>query len=227
MRLTTRYVMAAFAAALLTCSASAQNILINGNLDIGVAGAAGAPGSAVGWTLNNPTHPTGAQFQGGFADNTGVNGVWYRAFLGGAAGPGVDAELTQTVLAPEAGDYLLTFDAVVEQRFTAQSITAALNGVTRDLTLDRIDAGSTYTGGGFGTIGAAVPPHNTQISLLLTGVNLGDPLTVSVAMVQGLSGGGNPQSVVVDNFSLVRIPEPATALLACLAGLGLVVRRRR
>lgn len=213
------------------CGTLGGECLVDANLDASTAGGGGSPGSSPGWNLINVGNATAGQFQPGFADNTGVNGFWYRAFLGNANTP-VDSDLTQDVVVPTAGDYLLTFDAVIEQNFTSNSITAVLSSdagpsVTRDLTLDRVSAGSDYTGGGFNTIGASTPPYNTEVSMRLNGVGGGDTLTVSVAMLGGIDAGVNPQSVVIDNFSLSRIPEPTSAILCLLGTIGLFVVRRR
>ena len=41
------------------------------------------------------------------------------------------------------------------------------------------------------------------------------------------AGGGNTGDVFLDDMSFTRVPEPATAAMAALAGLGLVAMRRR
>ncbi|HEX6961948.1 MAG TPA: PEP-CTERM sorting domain-containing protein, partial [Lacipirellula sp.] len=154
----------------------------------------------------------------------------HRAFLGNAQTP-VSSNLSQSVVAPAAGKYLLLFDSIVEQNFTAASLvgTLASSGgpsATVDLLATKIPAGSSYTGGGFANIGAATPPYNIQQMLMISGVNAGDTLTVSVAMTNGIAGTANPQSAVVDNFRLTLIPEPSTAVLGGLGLIGLVIRRR-
>jgi hypothetical protein len=98
--------------------------------------------------------------------------------------------------------------------------------VTSDLLLDRIPAGSSYTGGGFANIGAATPPYDIVETLTLPGVTAGDTLTVSVTMTNGRDAGANPQSALVDNFVLV-IPEPAALGLGGFALLALLRRRPR
>jgi hypothetical protein len=98
---------------------------------------------------------------------------------------------------------------------------------TLDLLATKIPAGSSYTGGGFGSIGTATPPYNIQQMLMISGVNANDTLTVSVAMMGGINANVNPQSAVVDNFRLTFIPEPSSALLGALGLLGVMSRRRR
>jgi hypothetical protein len=216
------------------CGVFGDECLVNGNLDVGTAGGAGQPGTAPPWSLVNAGNATAAQFQGGFADNTGVRGIWYRAFLGGgqSMNPLVSADLSQQVVATMDGTYRLTFDRIVEQNFTAASMTATLSSssgpsVSRNLLLDKVTE-ATYTGGGFVNQPITAPNYDISVLMDLPGVLAGDVLTVSLAMVNGQDGLANPQSVVADNFSLVKIPEPASAALSLIGVLGLVslVRRR-
>ena len=211
----------------------ADNLLLDPRLDSGTAGGAGLPGTNAFWTLTNTGNATAAQYEGGFANqvNLGGLGVWYRAFLG-AAGSGVGSTLTQSVTATTAGAYVLRFQAVVEQNFLADALNATLTktggaSVTLDLLSKRVGAGSTYSGGGFGQIGAATPPYDPRQALSLAGVNAGDTLTVSIEMINGRSSGVNPQSAVIDNFELALIPEPSACVLASSGLLGALVLRRR
>jgi hypothetical protein len=220
------------------CGVLGVECLINGNLDIGTAGGAGLPGTAPPWTLTNTGNATAAQFQPDFADNTGVNGIWYRSFLGGPTmqepnRPLVSANLSQTTLpVTAAGTYQLQFERVVENNFMAGAMTATLSSssgpsVTRNLLLDKITA-ATYTGGGFDTVATTAPGYNINVAMNLPGVLAGDTLTVSLAMVDGDDSGTNPQSVVADNFRLARVPEPASAVLGLIGVFGLLgVARRR
>jgi hypothetical protein len=218
------------------CGVLGAECLVNGNLDLGTAGGAGLPGTAPPWTLVNTGNATAAQFNPGFADNTGVNGLWYRAFLGGPTmqdpnRPLVSADLSQTVVATAGGTYRLMFERVVENNFTAAAMRATLSSssgpsVTRDLLLDKITA-ATYTGGGFDTVAATAPGYDIKVTMDLPGVLAGDTLTVSLAMVEGRDAGTNPQSVVADTFSLARVPEPASAMLGLIGLVGLAGLARR
>jgi hypothetical protein len=217
------------------CGVLGAECLVNGTLDVGTAGGAGLPGTAPPWTLTNTGNPTAAQFNPGFADNTGVNGIWYRAFLGpnpqNPTRPLVSADLSQTVVATAGGTYRLNFDRIVENNFTAAAMRATLSSssgpsVTRDLLLDKITA-ATYTGGGFGTVATTAPGYDINVTMDLAGVLAGDTLTVSLAMVDGRDAGANPQSVVADNFRLARVPEPTSVMLGLMGAIGLLGLARR
>ena len=67
----------------------------------------------------------------------------------------------------------------------------------------------------------AAVPVSTGI---LTGVGMSETLT-SFAVTWDSTGGAGGNSITVDNVSLV--PEPSSALLLGLAGLGFISRRRR
>lgn len=238
MRRTPTFVLAALAAALLTAPASAQNLLDDGSF---TAATGGGQTSNSAWTLT-VNFPDGmgsaAQFQGGFANaengsggpGDGGTGIWFKSFegaQGGSAEPLAQANLTQSVVAPSDGDYVLNFVAGREGNFTAGEFSVSLSssGSGGSTAIDLLVAPMIL-----GNIGGGVSPAlgGNPFSLQLLGVNAGDILTVTGEMVDGVDfnmPGG--QSAFLDQFSLTLIPEPATGLLACLAGLGLVVWRRR
>jgi hypothetical protein len=202
-------------------SAVASAQLANGNLDVGLASDGTLPGTAPPWTLNNVGNATAAQFQAGFADSTGGNGIWFRSFLGNTTTP-VSATFSQTAVALASGPYQLTFDYLVEQNFTAQSMLATLSSTSGGTaTLDLNAVPRTAINGGFSANPAAV-------GSLLINANAGDTLTVSLAMLNGqtsgLSGG---QTVMADRFNLALVPEPSTMALGLAALMGLVAVRRR
>ncbi|MEZ6103668.1 MAG: hypothetical protein R3E01_32375 [Pirellulaceae bacterium] len=80
-----------------------------------------------------------------------------------------------------------------------------------------------------GNIGgvASADSRGNPFSLMLAGVSIGDTVTVSGVMVDGVDisalGG---QSVFLDNFVLRQVQEPSSALLLVVAGMTLALRRR-
>ena len=205
------------------CGVLGVECLTNGNLDTGTAGGEGMPGTAPPWTLTNTGNDTAAQFNPGFADSTGVNGIWYRAFLGGGTNmnPLVSADLSQSVVTTMSGFHRLTFDYLMETNFTAESMMATLSSTSGgSASLDLLAGPRTNIGGGFGMQAA-------EVGSLLINANAGDTLTVSLAMVNGEDAGANPQSVVADNFSLTAVPEPTSVMLGLLGAVGLLGLARR
>lgn len=234
-----RLISCAAIGAALTVPAFAQpNLLIDGNFDNGTSGTqvSGSP-----WVLsaNLPDGVNnGAQFQTGFANaqNTGAGGpqapgtgtgIWFRTFEGNQGGSGealVDASLTQTIVAPRDGDYVLDFVAGREVNFTAQeySVTLSSSGGQAAGTIDLLT--QVIPDGNLGG-GASPNQGGTPFSVQVLGVNTGDILTVTARVGGGADSqipGG--QSGFLDSFSLV--PEPTSAaLLAGLAGTALLRRR--
>lgn len=206
--------------------ASAQNLLVNGNLDVGTAGGAGLPGTAPPWTLTNAGNATAAQFQPGFANSQapGGNGLWHRSFLGGGPNmnPLVSSNLTQTVVAPATGPYKLSFDYLVEANHSSDSLTAILSSTSGgSASLDLLLAPRATMGGGFGN------NPGFPVGMLQINANAGDTLTVSVAMVNGVTNPlGGAQSALADNFSLILVPEPGSLALGGFVLLGLAGVRR-
>ncbi len=152
----------------------------------------GTQTSNSGWVLNAGASTPSAVFQTApWAATRGVNGVWFQGFLGTAANP-VNATLTQTITVADSGDYNLTFDANVEINFQATEF--------------KITLSSNGTGGSDSVeILTATPNFNTfnQYALSLSGVTVGDQLTVLVEMVDAsVPSPGSSQSVLMDNFVL-------------------------
>ncbi|MGE3182631.1 MAG: PEP-CTERM sorting domain-containing protein [Phycisphaerae bacterium] len=179
-----------------------------------------------------------AQFQGGFANaengsggpGDGGNGIWFKSFLGMRAGdpniPGADADITQSVMAPVDGDYILNFVAGREANFTASEFYVSLSsdGTGGSSQIDLLTASMIA-----GNIGGAASPAlgGNPFSLTLLGVSAGDMLTVSGVMVDGVDfnmPGG--QSAFLDRFALTLVPEPSSIALLSLAGAGLAAQRR-
>jgi hypothetical protein len=216
----------------------AQNLLDDGSFNLATGG--GAVSNSA-WVLtvdfpdpNNPTDGS-AQFQGGFANaengsggpGDGGNGIWFKSFLGVRGGntsiPTANASITQSIVAPISGNYILNFVAGREQNFTAGQFSVSLSssGTGGSSSVDLLTAPMTL-----GNIGGAASPAlgGNPFSLTLMGVTAGDTLTVTGAMVDGrdfnMPGG---QSAFLDAFVLV--PEPASAAL--LLGPVILLRRSR
>ncbi|MCB1866680.1 MAG: hypothetical protein KDG50_14775 [Chromatiales bacterium] len=234
---------AAFVLAL--CAPSARATLLDdGGFD---AATSGSQTSNSNWVLttNFPdTTNAGAQFQTGFANanNTGVGGtqppgtgtgIWIRSFEGnqGEGGdPLVNADITQSILAPFTGNYSLTFVVGRESNFSADQfgVTLFSSGTGGSASVDLRAA--VIPDGNLGGA-ASGNPGGTLFNLFLFGVSAGDTLTVSGFVVNGrdslLVGG---QSAFLDNFELNGVataPVPSAFALLALGGLLLGVTARR
>lgn len=230
----TPFCMALLAMAFTPWSANA-NLLDDGSFDLATGG---AQQSNSAWVLSVdfPDNDDSAQFQGGFANSEngsggpgdGGNGIWFKSFLGNRGGdtnvPTANADITQSLIAPVDGRYLLTFVAAREANFTAGAFSVSLSssGTGGSASVDLLAAPMIL-----GNIGGGASPAlgGNPFSVELFSVTAGDTLTVSGAMVDGVDfnmPGG--QSAFLDRFSLLAIPEPSSLLLA-LTGLALFRRR--
>lgn len=187
--------------------------------------------SSSNWVLT-ANSPNGADFAANFAtapwarspDDGGNVGIWFKAFPG-TAGNEANGSVAQDVSAPSSGSYVLTFQAARETFFTADSATASLSssGTGGSASIDLLTA-SFNSGGNMNDTANGNP---TNFSLTLPGVTAGDTLSVSVDMAGGIDAGSNPQSLMVDNFTLTFIPEPTSIALGGLGLIGLLAARRR
>lgn len=234
-----RFAICAFAAASIAAASVQAALLQDGNFSMATSG---TTTSNSAWQLisNMPDGTNrAAQFQTGFANaqNTGVGGpeppgtgtgIWLRSFEGNQGGSGeplAQAVLNQTVIAPQDGDYTLDFVAGRETNFIARVFGVTLSTIGQSSSVDLLTAAIPD-----GNLGGAASgnPGGTPFSLTLTGVNAGDPISVTAFMLDGrdsqIPGG---QSGFLDSFSLT-VPEPSTAVLGLLlAGVGVVAARRR
>jgi hypothetical protein len=223
---------AAFAALALLAAQAQANLLDDPGFE---AATGGTQTSNSAWTLTanfpDPVDPPvetegSAQFQ--FANWSSYPpgappgmGVWFKSFKGDdpAVGPAAlaHADLSQSAVAADAGNYVLSYWAKRETNFLA--------GNADPTWLTQLSS----SGGGSSTVDmlAAVPNDGQwhQLQLILAGVNSGDTLTVRTVMANGHDAGANPQSGFVDEYELRLVPEPTALVLACFGVLGL--RRRR
>ena len=187
-------------------------------------------------TTNSPdTVDLASRFQfSGFSRSDGAggtgSGLWLRAFEGNQGGGGdplAQSNLTQSIVAPNSGEYTLSVDWARETNFTAASwdVTLSSSGTGGSDSVDLLNAVGNI--GNFNQILVANGGPNVA-NLSLSGVTAGDTLTVTMSMVDGQDALMNPQSAFIDNFNLQFVPEPGSL---ALAGSGLLwmfgVRRRR
>lgn len=95
-----------------------QNLISDGSFELATSG---TQTSNSNWSMTAQTDGVepAAQFQNAtWAAGAGNTGVWFKGFRGSVANP-VDAQVTQTVVAPLSGDYKLTFMAKVEANFAS------------------------------------------------------------------------------------------------------------
>jgi len=199
------------------------NLLDDGSFD-NITTDTRTSGSA--WTLtSNIAEPDGAIFsQSDWASrDSGGGGVWFKTFSGsnGSGNPPEDSLLTQDVVAPSDGDYTLSFWAAREVAHLATSSIASLSSSGTGGS-DSVDLNTATF------VSTANMSDPTMFTLSISGVTAGDTLTVSV---EELGGTSNPnmggESLMVDQFNLVAVPEPMSAALAGLGLLGLLGIRRR
>ncbi|MCA9235587.1 MAG: PEP-CTERM sorting domain-containing protein [Planctomycetales bacterium] len=218
-------VTAALAVASLTASAAQASLLTDGSFEIATGG---STTSNSPWILaaNKPNNvDVATQFQTApWSSSDGNTGVWYKSFTGLGNGSNLTGTsiLTQSVVAPQTGGYILTFDAAREANFLADEWYVAIVSNTSGGGLqDTVDL-----------LTAPMPPGNfgsvaTQFSLALSGVDAGDTLSVFAVMTGGRNSNVNPQSAFLDNFDLNFVPEPASMALVLLSAVGIALIRRR
>ncbi|QDT69087.1 hypothetical protein MalM25_20140 [Planctomycetes bacterium MalM25] len=207
--------LAMLAAALLPVAANA-NLLDDGGFE---AATGNTQTSNSDWSLvvGMPNGPA-AQFQDApWASNPlgspGI-GMWFRGFEGadGSTG-GANATLSQTVAAGP-GDYDLIFWVRHETNFAATSANVILSSDQGDsVSFDLLGTANDGAYNQYGITGFVASAGTTE-------------LTVQAVMTEGVDAGVNPQSMMLDDFSLTAgIPEPTSVLLALCGLAGLATRR--
>jgi hypothetical protein len=217
-------------------AARAQNLLTNGTLESPDLGGVEDPNSVpTGWTLaegpDGAAGPTNsAQINHfGLSHDSGDQALWYRSFQGGLSPndpPTVFARLSQTRPGSAGQPYTFRGWALFETNYPGgvpgdptdtffrmeflNAASAVLSTVQVELLAD-----GQVNGAGWQqhTLFGVSPAGTTQVR-------------VTSAMENGHVVTANPQSAFVDDFSLT-VPEPASAGLLALSGVGLVARRHR
>lgn len=232
---------------------AAQELLTDGtfesnNTDNGGAGSSTTNTSGA-WTLtSNQPDTTGADAgnaetgrfqQAPFADNNGGGrvGIWFRSFEGNQDQGDLpaDAEFSQTVAAGP-GLYRLTFWEQHEENFTVLSTGKA------EVAMDFLDSANLVLGSVAFDLFSTAPTRLNNVTPspppFIFNELFGEApagtssITVRATMEDGVNfieidPGQNFQTLSLDDFSLTQVPEPTSALLASLALLGFVIRRRR
>lgn len=124
-------------------SPTSQELIQDGSFELATGGTQTSNSSWVMTTESDGVEPS-AQFQTAtWAASTGSNGVWFKGFRGTPSSP-VDASVSQVVTAPTSGDYVLTFDAKVEEHFSefidAFRVTISSDGTGGSQTSDLLNS---------------------------------------------------------------------------------------
>ena len=210
-------------------AACGQNLLDDPSLELATGSSLDSNSSWVATAENQA-----GQFQSaGWASNPrgstteGSLGFWFRSFVGSADQP-VDAELYQDVAAGP-GEY--SFGAFVYHEFNFMSESAGIEAIAYSggvggtvtgmatIDIDSIPTGPVSAGG-------TVDDFVESLSSLTAGAGT-DTIRIRAFMQDGIDAGANPQSFLVDDFSLVVVPEPAAAPMVFFIGLGICGLRRR
>lgn len=207
----------------------AQNLLVNGDLELP---AGGGPNDIDGWTLTEPSvdamlNPANSADFVGFANHTpgGERGLWLRPFAGGmgdGAPPTVDAILTQAVMGAAGTEYSLSAWFMYEANYSG--LDAAV-GTRTILAIDFLDGAMGVISSVELDIDTVQTGDSVWRQFEVMGVAPGGTAFVQAraGMYDGVFAAANPQSAFVDDFFL--IPSPASITL--LAGAGVLGSRRR
>ena len=216
----------------MTTTSTAQNLLEDPSLEL-ATGSSLTSNSA--WVANADLEegPAGQFQSAGWASNprgstdNGSVGFWMRSFRGTTAEP-VDAELYQDVAAGP-GEY--SFGAFIYHEVNFSANAAGIEAVA-------------YSGGTGGTVtgssmidlftvpegpiseGGSVDNFAETLNTLVAGPGT-DTIRLRLFMEDGINAGIDPQSILVDDFTLAAVPEPSSAALFVLAVAGLAMCRRR
>lgn len=206
--------------------ASAQNLLVNGDLE-SPADAPNETDITDGWTLVEPdTDSAGGAINSatfvGFANRTpgGDRGLWFRSFEGGLGGDApfaVNATLFQDVAATAGQSYTFSAWFRFERFYTSDNTILAMQF---------LDAGDNVIDVAFADINTLNARDGEWREFSVSAIAAAG--TVKIRAAVDFAGGrlatGNPQSAFVDDLRLV--PAPSAAALLALGGLA-VGRRRR
>lgn len=212
--------------------AASSSLAANLLLDPGLEESTGGSQTNPFWTLdvNMPDGVgTSAQFQNApWASNPAGEpgtGLWLKAFEGqqDAGDSFALATLSQSVTGSAGASYEMKAYVRVETNYTAAGTILAVDFLQGGTVLssEELDVGPLHPKDG----------SWQEFSVSATSPEGTDTVRVRAQMIDGTVAAENPQSAMIDDFSLEVsggvVPEPSTALLATL-GLGaMLVRRRR
>ena len=255
MRKTLSLIAALTVLALWTSQVLAQNLLVNPGLDLPAENEGATATGWTLETFKTNSGPSDTANFPNFADRADPagRGLWYRAFLGTPADP-AQANLTQTVPGIAGAKYVMTGWAHFEAFYPggldninagtgppdptndgpasptdtvfALEFLGAANNVLSSVTTELRAAGQTNDPDTSPTTGGG----RDWLQHMLMGTAPVGTVSVRVrsSMVDGiLNPGVNPQSALVDDFSLTIIPEPASLMLGLIGTVGLLGLARR